>query len=277
MTANLNASTLRAIEVTGRFGFLSRENFWRHITKRQKSENYVSWKRLTQSGLFKAYRGSDQHLYLSRSGIQVLQERDASYVGKAHPMYFEHDEILMSVALACENAGLIKPTWACDAVIRKLSNVDKVRLLAAHGEKIPDLVFDLNVDGDRARVALEVERTRKSAARYDSLVLSYLTMRAVDLVLIAYNDAYTEKQIRHSIKRLGYPQGNRPMAFCKIKDLIDNPSSFPMQLGGNLIGFDRFVSNLRSLEAHENPRATEHGPEKFQESIPENHPVKRSA
>ena len=214
---------------------------------------------------------------MSRSGVQILQETNNDFVGKAHPMYFAHDELVMSIALASQNAELILPNWTCDAVVRRLTNVDKLRLLGASSDKIPDLIFDLNVKGSPTRVAFEVERTRKSKTRYDALVLSYMQMRSIGFVVIAYNDRYTETQIRQSMRKLGYPQNVRPIAFCKIGDVSETPSSFPILFNGNVIAFDRFVMNLRRLEDVEEPRQGQMRPEKSPESSPEKFPVKRTA
>jgi hypothetical protein len=266
---------MRTLYVAGRFGFVSRNIFWNHISRRQKSENYSNWAKLLASGLLKPYQASAQHLCLSRAGIRVLQESNGDYVGKAHPMYFPHDELVMAVALACENADLIRATWTNDAVLRAMPTIGQVQLLGAKAEKIPDLVFDLKVGGESTRVALEVERTRKSIARYDTLVLSYMQMRSIDLVIIAFNDRYTEKQIKSSIRKLGYPQSVRPIAFCKIADLNLNPSSFLISIGETVIAFNKFVENLRKIEGSDTGDISRIRPEKAPETLPGKIPVKR--
>ena len=281
MRTKLSPITQRAVIVAGRFGFISRDIFWKHISRRQKSENYANWKRLTDLGIFKVNRLSTRYLQLSRTGIQILQQMDGEYVGPAHPLYFDHDELVMGLALACENAGLIKANWQGDAVIRGQTNEERVQLLGSNSDKIPDLVFDLNVQGAKIRVALEVERARKSLHRIDSLVLSYMEMRAVDLVLIACSDRYIEQRIRDSIKKLGYPQTSRPMAFCKLGGLAERPDSFPIQLSGNVICFDKFVTNLRKLEGGGDSTSIKKLPEASADVVPEispgNIPVEKSA
>src|SRR6185312_10096756 len=99
MNIHVNQMTENAAIITGRFGFISRNIFWWHISHTQKSRSYLNWSHLLASGFFKSYRSFDQYLYLTRKGVQFLQDRDCVYVGKAHPMNFEHDELVMSFAL----------------------------------------------------------------------------------------------------------------------------------------------------------------------------------
>ena len=273
MKARTNEMINRALIVTGRFGFMPREVFWKHISRFGRSENYINWTRLKASGLFKPYPGQDGFLHLSRAGIHALQNQDQIYVGRSNPIYFVHDQLVMSVALACENLNLIKSGWACDAVLRSLSNVELVKIFGGSADKIPDLIFDLKDCGNQTRIALEIERSRKSGAKYDALVLSYMDMRSVNLVIIAYTDAYIERQIRHSMKRLGYPQSQRPIALCKVSDLIETPSVFPISVNGNVIGFDRLVSNLRKLEAEQSRNC----PDKIKELNPQLSPESGAA
>jgi hypothetical protein len=248
MKTIMNPITHRALIVSGRFGFLPRNVFWSHVCRQRKTGSYGRWNKLLSSGLFKPYTAQPEYLYLSRSGIQYLQNENRFYVGKAHPMYFEHDEHVMNLTLACENAGLIHADWRPDAVLRMLTNTERTALLGGNSDKIPDVVFNLEVSGSLMRVAVEVEKSRKSAGRYDALVLSYLQMHAVNLVVIACNDQGIEKRIRNSMQKLGYPQSARPIAFCTIADIRNAPSSFPISLIGNVVPFDKFVSNLRTLE-----------------------------
>ncbi len=270
MKGQINEMTERTAKIAGRFGFMSRSIFWQHLSRTQKSRSYLNWSHLLTSGLFKPYELSDEHLFMTMKGVQFLQERNCAYVGKAHPMNFEHDALVMSFALACENAGLIQPTWAPDAVIRKQTGLENLSLLGAAAPKIPDLVFDLSGTDSNIRMALEVERSRKSQARYDTLVLAYMEMKLINLAIIAYNDRYTENRISDSMKKLGYPQSKRPIAFCKLSDLSANPSSFLMRLNGNVIAFDKFVINLKTIE-------TKSHAENQAENIPQDFPQKKAS
>ena len=72
---------------------------------------------------------------------------------------------------------------------------------------------------------------------------------SLNLVLVAYNDRYVVKSIEASVKRLGYPQSARPMAFCRIKDILENPLDFEIEIDGNKIKFAEYVQHIRKLVA----------------------------
>ena len=271
-----NENVNRALKTAGKFGFISQAVFWNHICRLKKSENYRNWQYLLNSSYFRHYALPYRHLYVSRKGILALQETNNICTGKANPVQFEHDELVMTMALACENDGLIKSDWLPDRTLKEIPNLDFARICGVRLKKIPDLVFDLNLQHELKRCAVEVERTRKSRDRYDSLVLSYKQMKNIDLVIIVYNDRYTENSIRYSIKKLGYPQNTRPFAFCRIGDVKQNPSSFQLTVDQNIINFKELVTNMQAMNLDDHKVITNIGRTPDRKTSPENSPVKGS-
>jgi len=139
--------------------------------------------------------------------------------------------------------------------------------------KIPDLIFDLNVPNKNIRCALEIEKSRKALHRYDQLVLSYAQMSSIELVVIAYNDRYTEQGIKKSLQKFRSLLSGSAFAFCKIGDMAENPSRFVLSLNDNLNRFDIFVQNLKAMESAPQVNIKHLEPENAPELVPEKIPV----
>ncbi len=240
----------RALLVATKFGFLPKEIFWNYLTTPNTSYKYDLWNRLMTSGCLAEYKrvGVAENYYcLSKRGISVMRDQGFITVCKAHPLHFEHDEIVMTFALACENAGLIKDSWNTDRMLRHYLPKEQIDQFGRVFEKLPDLIFNLNIENFKIECALEVERSRKSKARYDAFVLSYAKDKNIGLVIVAYNDNYVVKSIEDAIKRLGYPQSARPIVFCRIKDLLETSTEFELQLGTSKIQFSEYIENFRKI------------------------------
>ncbi len=249
----------RALLVASKFGFLRKETFWNLLSTRNVSYKYILWNRLMKSGYLVKYSriGVAENYYcLSKIGISNLKDQGAITVCKTHPLHFEHDEIVMNFTLATENFQLIKSNWKTERMLRHLLPQEQILLIGRVLDKLPDLLFELNIDNLKLECALEVERSRKSKARYDSFVLSYARDNRMGLVLVAYNDRYVARSIQDAIRRLGYPQALRPIVFCRIKDLLKNPANFEVEVGDHKINFASYVQNIRKISAQRPEKMT---------------------
>lgn len=240
----------RALLVMTKFGFLRKETFWNYLTTPNMSYKYDLWNRLMDSGFVVEYKriGVAENYYcLSKRGISLMRDQGFITVCKAHPLHFEHDDIIMTFALACENAQLIQDDWSTDRMLRHYLPKEQVDQFGRVFDKLPDLIFNLNIENFKIECALEVERSRKSKARYDAFVLSYAKDKNFGLVVVAYNDRYVVRSIEDAIKRLGYPQSTRPIVFCRIKDLLETPTEFELQMGNSKILFSQYIENFRKI------------------------------
>lgn len=243
----------KALMVAAKFGFLRKETFWKYLTTPNISYKYELWNKLMASGYFSAFNRlgvSENYFYLTKRGLRIINDIGFQPVTKVHPLYFEHDEIILNFALSCEAKGLIKDNWMTEKVARQLTSVDQIKYTGSVLDKIPDLIFEPSFKYQRLNCAFEVERTRKSKARYDNFVLSYNRQKSIGLVLIAYKDEYIKRSILESVKRLGYPQDQRPMVFSKISNVIASSSNFEMSLNSKKINFDEFIENMKMIDAN---------------------------
>lgn len=248
---DLHKSIRLALIVIARFGFINRTIFFKYLGTDGKTQKYKIWKLFIKTGFVKSYQRigvAEDYYSLSRKGLLFLSENGIRPVSKSHPLHFEHDEIAMGFAVACERNELIKSDWCPDKELRQLKPTEILSRYGTSFEKIPDLIFNIKTFNEfKICCAFEVERSRKSKQRYDSMVLNYAKQKNVNLILIAYKDRYVVNSILKSVKRLDYPQSSKPFVFCRISEVLENPSRFLINVGGNQISFDKYIENIRSL------------------------------
>lgn len=250
----------KALLVAAKFGFLRKETFWNYLTTPNVSYKYDLWNQLMSSGYLAEYNRvgiSKDYYSLSLKGVRTMGDLGFRPVGRAHPLHFEHDEIILNFALGCEKEGLIKSSWLTERVARQLSAIEQVKLTGSVLEKIPDLIFQPAVEKLKMLFVLEVERTRKSKRRYDNFVLSYGRHQNIGLVLVAYKDEYIKRSILESMRRLGYQQGQQPIGFCKLSEIINQSSDFQMTINSQQIGFKTYIENLKSIVAKQPEKSPE--------------------
>lgn len=239
-----------ALDVAAKFGYLRKEFFFNYLTANSRSTKFRSWKILLTTGFFEAYKRSyigDDVFKLSARGKKYLRLNGLNPVSAAHPLYFEHDDTVVNFVLSLRKKGLIKQNYLSEKVLR----CEPANLIAERFgksiEKLPDLVFDLEIKDHEFKVAFEVERTRKSKLRYDLWVQAYAKAQKINLVILAYNDHSVYQSIQSAIKAYQYPQNLRPIAFCKISEVQKNWTNFPIQINGRTIFFESYIENLKRV------------------------------
>lgn len=246
-----HTSIQQALIITAKFGFISREIFNRHITPlNHRSYKYKQWMSLIGTGFLKSYSRTgvaEDYYSLSRRGYSFMKDNGFNVVSKAHPLHFEHDGIVMNFTVASELAGLIEPDWWTEKNFRQADRPEQIRNFGYQLEKLPDLLFKIKLGNRFLNCAFEVERSRKSKNEYDSIVLSYLKDKVVNMIYVAYKDRYIRDSFLKSIKRLSYPQGLRPFVFCKIGEVLDNSTGFKLEVADSVIAFDQYVKNMKNL------------------------------
>ncbi|GIL16311.1 MAG: hypothetical protein BroJett040_00620 [Oligoflexia bacterium] len=240
----------KALVVAAKFGYLRKEIFWKYLTSTNQSYKYELWGRLLKSGYLREYNriGVAQHFYsLSKKGLSLLRDQGYVPIGRAHPLHFEHDDVVMNFVLAAENSDLIRSEWVTERMLRSMKASAQVNNWGRVFDKLPDALFEINLEQIKIQGALEVERTRKVKKRYDAFVLAYAKHQQIDFVLVAYHDSYVVHSIQDSMNRLGYPQRTRPILFCKINDLMSFPAAFDLEIENRKIKFHEYVQNMQSL------------------------------
>ena len=190
-----------ASELARKFGFVSREIVWKHLSFQGRSSRFKYWQFLKKAAELQTYRAgitSNGHLMLSLEYRKSLGKGAA--VSQRSSIYFEHDEYLMDFIMWIKRAGVVGEYWTEQEL--KMDRLLSLEILGGDPDgKLPDLVFDLMTFRGRIRVAIEIERTRKSQARYRQVQWGYYRLRKIDLLLFGVNDSGTESAISREFNR----------------------------------------------------------------------------
>lgn len=180
-----------AATFAGRFGFLSREIFFEHLCPKSRARKYTNWDALVQNGIFYRSRGNASVLHLTKKGIAFAGSRSIRW--RPH-VYISHDTHVANVLYALSKTQLMTHGWT-EAELKEAPG-DALRLLGGKNiEKVPDLLVDLKADDRAIRIAIEIEASRKSRAKYDQIALAYAGATKVDLIMFFCEDHNVELQI----------------------------------------------------------------------------------
>lgn len=246
----LNKVQQQLLLFAAKFGYLNKQVFFERSHLKARSYKYRAWTSLLDLQLLSPYKRKtfDQdYFYLNKRGVALLQTKGIDPASKVNPIYFEHDDTIMQFAMIAESSGLIKANWINEGVLKKLPASRINEIFNSTVIKLPDLVFELNLKNPTIRVALEVERSAKNQVRYDSLVIGYSKARSIDLVLVVYSKSFTRQAISLSMRKLGYPKLQRPMAFVDYTEFLNNPITAVLDIDGRRISFQDYVQNIQKL------------------------------
>lgn len=246
----LNKIQQQLLLFAAKFGYLNKRVFFECSHLKARSYKYRAWAGLLDLQLLSPYKRKifgQEYFYLNKRGVALLRAQGVDPVSKVNPIYFEHDDTIMQFAMIAESSGLIKANWINEGVLKKLPVTRINEIFNNTVIKLPDLVFELNLKNPTIRVALEVERSAKNQVRYDSLVIGYSKARGVDLVLVVHANRFTRQAILVSMRKLGYPKSQRPIAFVDYNEFLKNPKTAILDLEGRRISFQEYVQNIQKL------------------------------
>lgn len=233
-----------------KFGYINKKLFFQHVGHQSLVFKYRMWNQLLDLKFISPWHGTEfskNYYYLNKKGKDLMERMGVVCVSKVHPIYFEHDNAVMKFAIVNSKSGYILNDYQTENSMRLYDNLKQNQLFGGALNKIPDLIMDLNVPHKKLLMALEIEKSAKSQLRYDDFVLGYSKSKWIDMVLVAYSHKLTRESILISMKRLGYPRNERPIAFCSFSDLVSNPTNFVLEIEGHRIRFSDYVKNIQQI------------------------------
>ncbi len=244
-----------ALALAKKFGFISRNVLWEFYCHPGKSMRYEHWKKLSESSFFSYQgfkKGVPEYLFLSAKG-RVFMGVDS--LTPTSSIYLEHDELVMGFFIRIKKEGFIENIWSEGEL-----KADRALSIKCMGDgvvaKLPDLLFDIRCGNDFIRCALEIERTRKSAARYKTARRSYQRALNVDLLLFGVSDEGTERAIRKEFYEGGVNSLGKELAFFSIPEFQDGGLDCEMRLADKSTVLKKYFHSLaeRVPSAPENNR-----------------------
>ncbi|OYZ24192.1 MAG: hypothetical protein B7Y39_01855 [Bdellovibrio sp. 28-41-41] len=232
MTQNYKQSRQRLLEFSARFGFVTRDLFFEFLCPLMRSSQYAIWAELKSSRLIEASRSNADVFYLTKKG-RALFQRPAI---PARSIYFiEHDIYVAHLLLTLNQSGLVVHYWT-ERELRSDPNIAFEVLGTDRLSKFPDLVVELKSAIGSLKIAVEVERSQKTSARYDQIAMNYVNATGVGLLLFACETQATRNAIQRAF------QGEYFQRAAKIPATLLLENFTKMRAGADIKFLDRTMS-----------------------------------
>lgn len=232
-----------ACELAQKFGFVSRNIVWKHLAQEGIASKYRCWRFLINAPELAPYRNgltSSHHLMLSTEYRRALGEGSA--VSARAAIYFEHDEYLMGVILYLKRAGVVAQYWTEQEL--KMDRLLALQTIGGDPDKVPDLVIDLSTDRGFLRVAVEIEKTRKSQKRYRLVQFGYSRLRRIDLLLFGVIDFQTESAIREAFDRGSFGSEKRSVGYFALSEFAQIGLTSDLRIRGKTLRLSEFLKRV---------------------------------
>lgn len=223
-----------SLHLAKKFGFVSREVVWDLLCPQGRTARYKHWSHLQKSSLFSPYvigSGVPEYLTLSQKGKALMGEDSTSEVPG---LYLAHDELVMRFYILLLKAVTLVDVWS-EAELKQ----DRLLAMKCMGDgtvsKLPDLLFDMKCPGIPLRTVLEVERTRKSRGRYQTMRRAYQRATNVDVILFAVAETGIEEAIQKELLEGGLEFVGRDVGFFSLDDFQEKQLRATLRLRGEEI------------------------------------------
>lgn len=247
----------KAQAFAARFGFITRELFFDYLCHKGRSQQYAQWKALVDDGWFMRSSRDERVLYLSRKSRKLL---GAGCVPSRALMYVDHDSLMGAFLFSMDRTGLILRSWTEAELTR--SPGDAQRLLGAERfAKFPDLILDLRTDRGFLRVAVEIEKTRKSRNRYTQIALSYRFMPRIDLVIFGCDSDAIAKEVQGAFAGEAFRKAKKFPATFLLNDFTEDEFATRLQFQEREFQFGEFLRAATRLSDLELPARSDEQPE----------------
>lgn len=242
-------SLRKAQAFAARFGFITRELFFDYLCCKGRSQQYAQWKALVDDGWFMRSTRDARVLYLSRKSRQIL---GVGCVPSRALMYVDHDSLMGAFLLRMNETGLILRAWTEADLTRSIGDAQSI-LGADRFAKFPDLILDLRTDRGFLRVAVEIEKTRKSRNRYSQIALSYRFMPRIDLVIFGCDSEAIALEVRRAFQGEAFKRAKKFPGTFLLKDFEEREFVAHFQFQDQEFQFGEFLRAATRLSDLEFP------------------------
>lgn len=252
--------TLHAAQLfAARFGFLTRDLFFEYLCLKGRSQQYAQWKSLVDHGWFEKASSDGQVLYLTRKSRKAL---GAGCVPARSLNYINHDSMTGAFLLSMNRTGLVLRSWTDTDLMRAPS--DAIQVLGVERfAKYPDLILDIRTDREFLRVAVEIEKTRKSRNRYSQVALSYRLMPRIDLVIFGCDSEAIIMEVGRAFQGSTFQKAKKFPGTFLLKDFFENGFSARFLFQEREFQFAEFLRAATRLSGLEFPARPDKSSEKF--------------
>ncbi len=250
--------TLRKAQLfAARFGFITQDIFFQYLCPKGRSQSYFYWKALVDDGWFIRSTRDMRVCYLSRKSRTLL---GAGCLPARALTYVDHDSQLGAFYLSMNRTDLVLRAWTEADLTRAPWEAYQI-LGSDRLSKIPDLILDLRTDRGFLRVAVEIEKTRKSRSRYAQMAMSYLDMPRIDLMIFGCESEVIVSETRRAFLGENFQKAQKIPGTFLLNDFTERAFRAAFQFQGRDYEFAEFLRAATRLENLEFPSVPDTRPD----------------
>ncbi len=226
----------QAVEFAGKIGFLSRELWSELFSSGGKRWQGQQLKKVVQAKLLMPYPNSALRDYycLTKASRNLLENLNLCVLNPVNSNQLEHDGLVARSMWRLSKLGLIT-RWRVEAELKREQVREYQLSRDVRNKKYPDAVFKMKVFGEERTIALEYERTMKSAGRYRDALWLYSKMNSFAMILFVCENLAIENALKRRLQYMKLPDLWGRVAFAKVSDWRENPSEAPIGLGDKIV------------------------------------------
>lgn len=242
---DIPSNVLRSLKYLGKVGVISRGTW-----NQRFGQGSFRWKRkqlqnLKEEGLIQLHTcGSLSDVYvLTEKGHRLLFELNQNSVLPVPPQFIKHDESVASSLIFLEEQGICSQ-WHTERELKSLSLIEYAIRSKDNEVKYSDAIFKVQIQGKPRTVALEYERTGKSAARYKAILWQYSKMTNFSMILYVTENDIIKIRIKKTLKHLGNVGLLDRIGFMSADGWRNNPLSSKIELKDKVTSFETLCKTL---------------------------------
>lgn len=217
-------NALAALRFAGRTGFLSRATWDRFFARGTPRWHRRQFEKLLVKGYLKDHPNPQGHgaFILTDKGRELLAQHSWSYVRPTPVGQLGHDQVVSDSVMALQSADVLHG-WSVERELARDRNRAYALQKREQVTKYPDALLRVQAFGKPMLMALEYERQRKAASRYQAVLRAYAGMNDLSMILFICQNVTIQKTIERALKPFAQTALAGRVAFADAEEWISSP------------------------------------------------------
>lgn len=222
-------NVLNGLRFAARTGFVS-QGLWRN----RFSNGTDTWKsrqlkKLITMNILKTYLKveNNQFYKLGASGHSLARKLGIKPVSSPLSNQILHDALIYEAVFSLGENGYVCD-WMTESQLKSGALLDSEDW--SRQTKIPDATLLTNIKGQQRTIAIEYERTQKTAWRIKETLRAYSGFTQFPLVIVICDDEVIRQSYLKSLKQMNDSNLNKRIGFAIVDGWILKPEQQPIQM-----------------------------------------------
>jgi hypothetical protein len=212
------------IELGIRSGFLSKKIWTEFLVDKKRAWKNQKWATFVKRGYFKPHHSARaRDVLVPNPDNETVKRLAGDFICPAPSIaVLDHDEKVVQTFLKLRAAKILKFA-KFEAELKKEDLRNKRHFDPSDASKFPDLLIELKGSEFEAKIAIEIELSRKEPKRYRHMMNSYMTKKDVGAIIVVSDLEVIRNGILTAIRDTYYPDWEKPIGFASLKQWLANP------------------------------------------------------